>query len=348
MSKGNLGVVLSGEHQLFDKRSGDVGGICVDSSGNIYVADPIYNIILKILPNGTVILWAGKTGVSGNNGNNRVKGNDAMFYEPTGLSIDRSGNLYIADRGNNQIRRITPDQYVTLVAGSPSGLSGFRSGIGSNALFNSPNDISVDKSGNIYVADTDNHAIRLIKNGTSQVMTVAGNGTAGDGYNGWNIDGSMQAILNSPYSIAAKPNGEVYIMDSGNHKIKLLDKNNRVLRFSGSGVEGSYLGDALTSQYNNLCFSDVDPSGNLYVIDFKGYVDSRLLKINGNGIPAIIRDFASFDNNWIWENGDNAIWEDGNNAVFDVIISEDNIYVVGAAVNNSGVLYVSESQRGRI
>lgn len=345
---GNNGVVLVGEHQLFDQRSGDLGGICTDPSGNIFVADPIYHIILKVIPDGTVMVWAGKTGVSGNNGNNRVKANDARFNEPSGISTDNSGNLYVADTGNNQIRKITPDQYVTLVAGSPSGASGFKGGMGHNALFNTPNDVSIDKTGNIYVSDTNNHAIRLIQNGTSQVNTVAGNGFPGDGYNGWNDDGSMQAILRYPYSIAVKPNGEVYICDSGNFKIKLLDKNFRTLKFSGSGVEGSYIGDATTSQYNNMRYSDVDPSGNLYVIDFKGTVDSRLLRINGNGIPAIIRDFVDFNDNWIWEDGSNAIWEDGNNAIWDLIISIENNYVAGVGVNNSGILYVTESQYGGI
>jgi len=295
---------------------------------------------------GTVIVWGGKTGESGNNSNNRVKASEARFNAPSGLNTDKSGNLYVADKGNNQIRKITPDQYVTLVAGSPSGTSGFVSGIGSSALFNEPNDISVDKSGNIYVADTGNHAIRIIRTGTSQVNTVAGNGTAGDGYNGWNNDGSLQSILRAPYSVAAKPNGEVYIMDSGNYKIKLLDKNFRVLKFSGSGTKGSYIGDALTSQYNDMRYSDVDPSGNLYLIDFNDNLDSRLLKINGNGIPAIVRDFVSFDLNWIWENGNNAIWEDYNNAIWDRIPSAESNYVAGVGVNNTGVLFITESQYG--
>ena len=230
---------------------------------------------------------------------------------------------------------------MSLVAGSPRGFSGYKGGIGANVLFNGPNDVSVDKTGNIYVADTLNHCVRLIQNGTAQVNTVAGNGSPGDGYGI-----GLKAILRNPYSVAVKPNGDVYILDSGNYKIKLLNKNLQVLRFSGSGIEGSFLGDALTSRYNDLYLSDVDPSGNLYVIDFRRDLDSRLLKINGNGIPAIVRDFATIDSNWIWENGTNAVWENGDNAIFDVIISEDNNYVVCVAVNNSGVLYVTESQSG--
>jgi len=346
VANGNNGVILVGEHQLFNRRSGDLGGICCDLSGNIFVADPVYHIILKILMDGTVIVWAGKTGESGNNGNNRVRGSLARFNTPSGLATDRSGNLYVADKGNNQVIKITQDQYVSLVAGSITGVSGFVGGIGSAARFNAPNDISVDKSGNIFVADTNNHAIRLIKSGTSQVITVAGNGVAGDGYNGWNVDGTMQAILRYPYSVASKPNGDVLICDSGNFKIKLLDKNFRVRKFSGSGVEGSYLGDALTSQYNNMRYSDVDPSGNLYIIDFRADLDSRLLRVNGNGVPGIVRDFVSFDNNWVWEDGSNAIWEDGSNAIWDRIVSIDNNYVAGCAVNNSGTLFVTESQLG--
>jgi len=352
IANGNNGTVLVGEHQLFDQRSGDLGSVCTDPSGNIYVADPIYNIVLKVLPNGIVMVWAGKTGESGNNGNNRVKGGDARFREPSGLICDNSGNVYVADRGNNQIRKITPDQYVTLVAGSITGLSGFVGGIGSAARFNSPNDVCVNKSGDIYVADTNNHAIRLIRNGTSLVNTVAGNGIAGDGYNGWNTDGSLQAILNSPYSVAAKPNGEILISDSGNHKIKLLDKNNRVLRYSGSGIEGSYLGDknneALTCQYNNLRYSDVDPSGNLYLIDYKSDLESRLLRIDGSGIPAIVRNFVDLNDNAIWEDFRNWIWESGDNAVWDSIITPDNSYVVGVGVNRTGVLFVTESEFGSV
>jgi sugar lactone lactonase YvrE len=328
---GNNGVVLVGEHQLFDKRSGDLGGICVNPSGEIYVADPIYNIVLKVLMDGTVIVWAGKTGESGNNGNNRVKGRDARFNEPSGLICDNSGNVYVADRGNNQIRKITPDQYVSLVAGSVTGAAGFKGGIGSSALFNSPNDVCVNKSGDIYVADTNNHAIRLIRNGTSQVSTVSGNGYPGNGYNGWNADGTMQAILRFPYSIACKPNGDILICDSGNFMIKLLNKNNRVLRYSGSGVEGSYLGD-------------------LYVIDYKkSDLESRLLRITGNGIPAIVRDFVDLNDNAVWEeDGNNWIWEDYTNAVWDNIITPDNNYVAGVGVNNTGVLFVTESQYGGI
>ena len=308
---GNIGVIIAGKFQFFDKHCASVVGIAVDKSGMIYVSDPIQNIILKINPEGNVVIFAGKKGETGNNGNNRVIASSALFNNPGGLSCDASGNLYVADTGNNQIRLIDRYGYVSLFAGSPTGIAGFTSGIGSKARFNTPKDISVDPSGNVFVADTGNHAIRLIKSGISLVCTVAGTGISGDSYGI-----GVQSQLSSPHSIACDYSGNIYIFDTNNHKIKLLNRSFYVLRFSGSGVKGSYLGDALTSQYNDLKYSDVDKSGNLYVIDYDEALGSRLLKINPNGIPGVVKDFAG---------------------------STEDRHVVGVSVNASGTLFVTES-----
>ena len=210
----------------------------------------------------------------------------ALFNEPMGLSADANGNIYVADRSNNQIRMITPDRYVSLVAGSPRGFSGFKSGIGSQALFNSPNDVAADASGNIYVADMMNHSIRLIKGGICQVNTIAGNGIAGDSYGN-----GMKAQFNTPYGITVDTSGRGLINDSGNYKIKRLEKNLDVVKFSGSGVKGIQLGDASTCQYQDLKFADVDKSGNLWVIDMREDGHSRMLRVDGSGIPGIVKDF---------------------------------------------------------
>lgn len=307
---GNSGSILVGERELFDLKISDISGICTDRSGNIFVSDPVKNVILKVYPSGEFYIYAGKLGVSGNNDNNRVKGSDALFNQPNGLTCDSSGNLYVADTGNNQIRKITTDQYVTLVAGSPTGVSGFVSGIGSIAKFNSPQDVSADRSCNVFVADTGNHAIRVIKLGISQVNTVAGNGIAGDGYGPGN-----SAKLNGPFSITCDNAGIVYIMDSGNFKIKLLDKGFNVLRFSGTGIQGDTVGNAGVCQYNIMKYSDCDPSGNIYIIDYR-VNGGRLLRVNTNGTSAILRDFLS---------------------------TTEGYYIVGVAVNNSGQLYLTES-----
>jgi len=281
----------------------------MDNSGNMYVTDSLRHVIFKILTNGEVILWAGKLGEESNNSNLRVKGYDARFSRPMGLEIDASGKLYVADTGNNQIRMITQDQYVTLVAGSPDGYSGFNSGIGSSALFDEPNDVAIDLSGVIYVADMNNHSIRRIVPGTSQVSTVAGSGYEGDGY-------GFTAEFRYPYSVATDNNGVIYIADSGNYKIKKIDKNLYVHHFSGSGIQGSQIGSFSTSQYNDLKFSDVSPSGDLFMVDFKERGDSRLLRIDTNGNSYVVRDYAG---------------------------SKEGIYVIGVTVDNSGKIYTTES-----
>jgi len=121
----DIGAVLVGENQLFSQRSKGIAGIALDYSGNIYVTDPERHIILKVNPSGEVYVFAGKSGVSGNNGNERVFSTEARFNGPMGINVDPSGNVVIADTGNNQIRKITPDGWVTLVAGDPKGTSGF-------------------------------------------------------------------------------------------------------------------------------------------------------------------------------------------------------------------------------
>lgn len=311
----NVGHILVGERQLFDIRCSTVTGICTDASGNVFMSDPHQHVILKVTPYGQVRVYAGHLGISGNNGSNTVSGVDAYFNYPMGINCDPQGNVYVADSRNNQIRMITQDGVVRMVAGDESGASGFTDGIGSAALFDYPNDVSVDRSGNIFVADTNNHAIRRITSWTAGVLTVAGDGVAGDGYR---VRGSASnnGRLRSPQSIACTPSGTVYVFDTGNRKIKLWNTSFDLLRFSGSGNSGYAIGNADVCEYNNLSFSDVDNTGNIYVIDYSGD-NSRLLKVNPNGISAVIKDFAG------------------------EVLSK---YTVGVAVNHSGTVYVTESE----
>ena len=288
-----------------------VAGICIDPSGIIYVSDYVQHIIVKIYIDGETTVYAGKPGVSGNNGNERVKGSDARFNSPGGLTSDLSGNIYVADTGNNQIRMITRDQYVILVAGNPDGASGFKSAVGSQALFDGPQDVTTNKSGNIFVADTNNHAVRMIVPGISQVSTVAGTGTPGDSYGV-----GIHSQLHSPFSVVADASGRVLIGDRGNYKIKMLDGNFYLLRYSGSGVRGQHYGSADESEYNDLRFSDVDPSGNLFILDYSEDGRSKIIRVNQNGFSAIVKDYT------------------------DLL---QGPYVVGVAVNASGHLFYAES-----
>jgi sugar lactone lactonase YvrE len=132
-------------------------GTALDKDGNLYVADMGNNKIVKITPSGTLSSFAGSGIVGAADGQGVV----AQFNHPTSLAIDANGNLFVVDSGNNEIRRITPDGYVTTVAGSP-GNSVSTDGAGSSAAFNIPSGIAIGNTGIIYVSEVGGNKIRKI------------------------------------------------------------------------------------------------------------------------------------------------------------------------------------------
>ena len=155
-------------------------GVAADASGNLFVSDPFYQQIFKYnLASQNVTVLAGQVsmGGSGNAGFADGQGTAALFNNPAQICIDGSGNVYVADNGNNAIRKISPSGLVTTLAGT--GAAGFSDNTnGSLATFNSPWGICVDGSGNVYVSDQGNNAIRKISP-SGAVSTLAGNGTSG-------------------------------------------------------------------------------------------------------------------------------------------------------------------------
>jgi len=131
-------------------------GLAVDQQGNLYVADTYNNMIRKITPDGVVSTLAGMIAKGSADG----KGKDALFSHPDGLAVDRKGNIYVADVGNNKIRKITPDGTVTTIAGTRK--RGADNGPLKTATFNRPYGVAVDNGGNIYVADYLNNVVRKI------------------------------------------------------------------------------------------------------------------------------------------------------------------------------------------
>jgi sugar lactone lactonase YvrE len=186
-------------------------GIAVDGPGNVYVADLGNNTIRKITPNGIVTTLAGTPGQSGGADGT---GGTAQFDFPYGLAADAAGNIYVADLGNDTIRKITPDGAVTTLAGA-AGQSGSADGAGNAARFNGPSGVAVDGAGNVYVADTDNDIIREITPGGT-VTTLAG--VAGQ-FGGTDGTGSA-ALFGFPGGVAVDGAGNLYAADSGNSTIR--------------------------------------------------------------------------------------------------------------------------------
>ena len=293
---GNSGGIIAGVNQLLVPNSTNLAGACVDPNGNIYVTDASKHIILKITQGGTISTIGGLSGTSGNNGSSTVSAADSRFNYPTGIICDRNGDLYVADTNNHQIRKISNNK-VSLVAGASIPASGTSDGVGTAARFNKPYDVALDPSGVLYVADTNNHAIRKIVGGT--VSTIAGaKGTYGHAPV-WSQMTTAAGVLGTtarfayPQAIAVDPNGFVYVSDTDNHVIKRIDPGGRVRIFSGSGTFGRTLGTSKTSTYQDLKFSDVNRSGEIFMVDYNEAAPSRLLRINEDGVPGVVVDFSS-------------------------------------------------------
>jgi serine/threonine-protein kinase len=184
-------------------------GICIDGAGNIYVADFFNHKIRKITAGGVVTTVAG-TGLSGNVD---ATGTSASFNRPSGVCIDFTGNLYVADQLNHRIRKITPAAVVTTFAGSTSG---FTDATGTSAKFNLPYGVCADAGNTVYVADFNNQRIRKIS--PAQVVTTfAGNGTASA------IDAvGTSATFNGPIGPCVDALGNIFLADQFNHKIRKI------------------------------------------------------------------------------------------------------------------------------
>jgi formylglycine-generating enzyme required for sulfatase activity len=221
------------------------GGVAVAPDGTIYVSDTGNNAIRKIDANGQVTKLAGNFlgSADGNflgssdgvfSGSADGTGEDAGFKNPQGIIVDKDGNILVADRKNHAIRKVTPQGVVTTVAGSftgsgTGGFSGSSDGLASGARFNHPSDVVVDASGNIYVADSGNHAIRKIDT-NGNVTTLAGD----LGFSGYADATRDSAMFNSPQGIAIDSSGNIIVADTTNGLIRKVSPDGVVTTIAGA------------------------------------------------------------------------------------------------------------------
>jgi streptogramin lyase len=242
--------------------------IAVDNIGNLYVADTDNNRIRKITPEGVVTTFAGS-----DSGSVDSTGTLGKFDGPVGVAVDQSGNVYVADFGNNKIRKITSTGIVTTLAGS--GITGSKDATGSLASFYHPTGVAVDNSGNVYVADFDNHKIRKITP-KGVVTTLAGSGVAGTK----NATGTL-ASFNHPRSVAVDNSGNVYVADVNNNKIRKITSEGVVTTFAGAQKFGFKDAIGTSSRFNHPMGVSVDTMGNVYVAD---WVNDKIRKITPTGV----------------------------------------------------------------
>ena len=268
-------------------------GVAVDSSGNVYIADRDNHRIRKVTPGGIITTLAGgSNGYAGDSGPAAL----AQFYYPAGVAVDTAGNLYIADRDNHVIRKISAGGIVSTVAGNgTNGYSG-DSGSATAAQLNSPNGVAVDSAGNLYIADTSNHRIRQVAP-AGTISTVAGTGTAGSS---GDSGPATSARLNSPSAVALDSSGNLYIADQSNNRIRKVTSGGTISTLAGSGTR-TFSGDAgqATSAALNAPYGvAVDSNGYVYITDQYNYrvrkvaTDSTISTFAGNGLYRIGGDGA--------------------------------------------------------
>jgi sugar lactone lactonase YvrE len=240
---------------------------CVDGNGNVIVLDAGNASVREIRGSDSTIHKIGGgnswTSFAGDGG----LATTASFNNAYGVATDVSGNIYLADQYNNSIRKINrATGIITTVAGKGPDHLGYSGDNGSAtaAMLNLPRSVVVDANGNIYIADSDNHVIRKVSNGT--ITTIAGNGLPG--YSG---DGgpATYAKLNAPQAIAVDHEGNVYFGDINNNVIRKVDANGIISTYVGTGAVG-YSGDggpATKARINYPWGIATDRNGNLYIAD---------------------------------------------------------------------------------
>ena len=240
--------------------------ITVDASDNVYFADYSNNRIRKIDTNGTITTVAG-TGTAGYDGDGN-QATSAKINYALGVTVDASGNLYIADSGNNVIRKVDTNGNISTLAGSTDGSSGYNEGSGSEAKFNYPSTLATDSKGNVYVTDSSNNRVRKITPGGT-VSTVVGNGNRG--YENSEDFAALTSGITAPYGIAIDANDNIYLSDSWSYLVRKITPRKTTLK--------------VPSEYSTIQKAiDYAATGDTVLVDSGTYYEDLVINNTKNGI----------------------------------------------------------------
>ena len=310
--------------------------ITVDGQGNLFVADNVNNDILKIGTNDSVTTIAGQVG---NAGSANGQGTNASFNTPNGITVDSKGNLYVADSGNDTIRKIGSNNNVTTIAGQ-AGISGRANGQGTNATFYYPTGITRDGQGNLYVTDLYNDTIRKIDS-SNNVTTIAGHARTRGSADGQGTN----ATFALPAGITSDSQGNLYVADQHNDTIRKIDTNLNVTTLSGqAGVSGSADGQGTNATFDHPTGITVDSKGNFYLSDQNtirqaAFITPASQTISFKALPAKAYGDASFPLNARASSGLSVSYTSSDTNV--AVVSSNTLTIVGV-----GSATITASQLG--
>jgi cysteine-rich repeat protein len=299
-------------------------GVAIDGLGNFYVADVSNQRIRRVDANGIITTVAG-TGVPGFTSDGGAA-TSAQLFEPYGVAVDSLGNLYIADRNNQRVRRVDAMGIITTRAGSGTAGFGGDGAAATSGLLDGPTGVAVDGLGNLYIADQQNHRIRRV-DPSGVIATIVGAGTPGDS---GDDSAATSATLSFPSGVAVA-GGNIYIAETANHRIRRIDAGGVITTVAGTGVSGSSGDGALATSGRLSSPSSIalDSAGSMYIADRGNH---RIRRVSATGIMTTVA-------------GTGAVGFSGDSGA---AISAQLSLPSGVAVDGAGHLFIADTGNQRI